>query len=525
MSKALQRIEAEQFVTFKELCFNSNCVKEATSLFDTIKNDGIIKGLFEDERWVGHTGLFNEEVSFHFEKALYDSHIGLLFNISFERMKIMLKCYTVFFIGTFIFDTITRGIVNVIKDFLCHYQDKGYRIKVNDADTIEDFLAFICTPEELISEIVSNIPLEKAPTAKARKLSHLINYLVIANEIDALYAGPLSTAEFIRYFPIYFWVKITFILPLRATEMMVTPFDCLEFRENDIILRVRRTQLKQGRKMHQVFYDVERDYKVFSYFLKDVINHSVFDTIRRYQNLTQGHSRRYLFEYGNLYTNRMMSLNGFNMLLREFIDKKIMNNPKYDFAKKVCGIDSFEYVTAGDSRPIAMANLFFQNAGADICRQLANHTSISTSEGYFTNVSETLLCSSVMQMQYMINRGFNEHPGRYTLTYRDKYGCTSRKRMVDPKDIDDCRGHYENCFGCPHYDPSDDELKKCEQDRRNLFEKHLKELLQALTSKCKFKGKDIDLDKLFLQVQSTGARYRECTDVFAEKEALKWADR
>lgn len=161
--------------------------------------------------------------------------------------------------------------------------------------------------------------------------------------------------------------------------MLVTPFDYLEIDDDRVLLRVRRTKLKGGHK--QVYYDVDKDYEIFTYSLDGIIKKQVFNNIKMYQEMTSSHIRRFLFDYGEVFSNHMMSLSGFNNLLKVFIDERIVGNPKYEFARSVCGISEFEYVTAGDSRPIAMANLYFQDAGADICRQLANHMNVTTSEG------------------------------------------------------------------------------------------------------------------------------------------------
>ena len=61
-------------------------------------------------------------------------------------------------------------------------------------------------------------------------------------------------------------------------------------------------------------------------------------------------------------------------------------------------------------------------------------------------------------------------------------------------------------------------------ERRKKFESNVKKMQGVLTSTNKIKGKDIDLEELFLQVHTTGARYKESTDVYAEKEANKWVE-
>ncbi len=46
----------------------------------------------------------------------------------------------------------------------------------------------------------------------------------------------------------------------------------------------------------------------------------------------------------------------------------------------------------------------------------------------------------------------------------------------------------------------------------------------VLKSTNKIKGKDVDMDELFLKVHSASARYKESTDLKAEKEANEWLE-
>lgn len=523
MENTLAKIETEEVIIYRNYCYSNKVLLESKKYFNELKLKGIINGTFEDEQWLCYSGVRKFGIRFSFDKNIYEEHIGKEFGISYDTMQKMIKCYALYSMGQYILQTISRERVNVIKEFLCNYSEKNLNVKTTELYYIEEFLAFINTPDAQIDEIVQNVSKVKNKPSGVRELSPLINYLVIENEINRLYNNPIMEEEFIKFFPIYFWVNITFILPLRATEMLVTPFDCIEFDDNDIVLRVRRTTLKSGKK--KVYYDVENDYEIFTYHLKDIINRKVFDNIKRYQEITKHHNRRFLFEYGHLFSNEMLSLRGFNELIKLFMDEKIKDNPLYEFAKKVSGIDEFEYVTAGDSRPIAMANLWYQDAGADICRQLANHMKISTSEGYYTNVSNTLYFSSIMQMQNRLNEEYNKEIKRYSeLVVTDEYGCSNPKRITDKTNIEDCSGHYEDCFGCKYYFPNDKQINEYMDERKAKFEANAKKMQQVLNSTNKIKGKDIDMNEIFLKVHTTCVRYKESTDVFAEKEAKKWVE-
>ena len=524
MENTLRQIETEDIVVYNEFCYGPKFI-EMTKGFvsDLIQNGVIVKGTFTDDTWKCYSGVKNFELSFDFDKSAYEKHIGKDFGISYETMKQMIKCYVAYCTGEYIFSTLVREITNNIKAFLCCYKDIGFKLTSTELYHVEDFLTFINTPESMIDDVLANVKKKATRKHSVRKLSPLIHYLVIENEINKMFNGIISDKEFIKYFPIYFWVNITFILPLRATEMLVTPFDCIDISDDEITLKVRRTILKGGK--HRVYYNVEKDYEIFTYHLRGIIKKQVFEMIQRYQEMTKCHERRFLFDYGTAFSNEMLSLSGFNNLIRIFMDDRIINNPQYEYAKNVSELDEFEYVTAGDSRPIAMANLFFQDAGADICRQLANHMNITTSEGYFTNVSETLYYSSIMQMQNRINKdSLEENPVKRDLVAKDKFGCTSPKRLDDKTDIEDCKGHYEDCFGCKFYFPSDKEVNEHMTERKEKFEDYVKKMQSVLTSSNKIKGKDIDIDDLFLKVHTTGVRYKESTDVYAEKEANKWVE-
>jgi hypothetical protein len=172
-----------------------------------------------------------------------------------------------------------------------------------------------------------------------------------------------------------------------------------------------------------------------------------------------------------------------------------------------------------------MANLYFQDASADICRQLADHVKITTSEGYYTNVSETLLCSSIMQMQRKINSQRDDVIPGNELAIKDKYGCSNPKRIVDDEYIDDCKGHYESCFGCKkYYCPSDKEIKEHMLERKMVFEDSVKKMQEVLLAAYSIKNKEAEAEELFLRVHTYSARYKESTDIYAEEEARKWAE-
>ena len=221
----------------------------------------------------------------------------------------------------------------------------------------------------------------------------------------------------------------------------------------------------------------------------------------------------------------MLSLNSFNILLSSFVEEHLIGNHKYDYARFASGIDEFSVVTAGDSRPIAMSNLFYQDMGADICRQLANHTSINVSYGYFTNVSETVYASSIIHMQRKINRGYKDAEYMQRMYERRVPSVSACMAPSNPKvtgDISECLrlNMLEDCLGCPHYAPSEAELNESLKARKTALDNASKKMLEAIVAGTKIDG--ADLDKAFLDAHTGSVRYKIACDENAAMGAVKW---
>ena len=518
MSNLLREIEAEEVVFYMENVYSPETRTQLLAAFDELKERGVIRSEYSDPAWTCYSGVRTFLIDFHFNHVAYSGHAGKKLLKTADQVTDILKCFCILSCGEFVFSTIQNQIAGIIL-FL---ESFGEPIKVTDVqrEAIENFLAFICLDEYEISVLLDQIHLLKRATSHQRQLAHLINYMAIENEISDMYESELSDAEFIRWFPIYFWAKITFILPLRATEMLVTPYHCIERRSDGIYLSVRRTMLKKHTQ--HVYYDVKKDYKIFTYRIPDS------NTVRRieeYQKKTRNQERQYLFVHSKFMVNRMLSLPAFNALLASFIETHLIGNQKYDYSKYASGISEFEVVTAGDSRPIAMSNLYYQDMGADICRQLANHTSINVSYGYFSNVSETVFASSIMHWQRRINRGYadTEHLGqRYEQIKQEHSSCSAPSNPKETGDISECliQDKLEDCLGCPHYIPSESELQNALDTRKAALDTASKKMIQAMVAGTQLDG--ADLDKAFLDAHTGSVRYKIACDEHARLESEKW---
>ena len=526
-SNVLRQVEVNDVVFYSENQYNRiNSLKYRTA-FNEMVADGHLDGQYNDAKWTGFSGIKKFGIDFSMDEVAYMRHFGREFGIAYATMADMLRCYAISILGGYIFPTINQKIASV-KKFLTSYGQKRMVMSQEAAEAIQNFLLYIGTPEPMVIDITQRIHFTKAKTSNPRELSHLINYLAIANEINDLYRSGLSDEEFKKWFPIFFWTNITFVLPLRATEMLVTPFECIRHEGYKTSITVRRTKLKVRKGV--VYYEVERDYKEFSY---EIPNTWIIETIERYQQMTSNHPRKYLFDHTKYMINNMISLQSFNMLLADFISRHLIGNPKYDYARYATGIKEFESVTAGDSRPIAMANLYFQDISADICRQLADHSQISTSFGYYTNVSNTIQCASVMQIQRRINQERYE-VGSAEIAHADNripktYGgtkslCLSPLQPQITGNISDCikENHLHECMGCRYYSPTESELKNALDERKKKLDNISKQLVEYIAETRVGKGERTDVDKLLLETHTSAIRFKRISDEYAEEAEYKW---
>lgn len=524
MDNLLRKVESDEVVVYTDQVYSIEVLKKCREIHKKLVDEGKVEGDFDSDKWMGYSGVKKFGIDFSMDVFLYNEHIGKEFGITNNTMKNMLRCYAIYCNGVYIYQTIAREKIKILKNFLLKYKDKDFRLTATGITTVEDFLGFIGTPDKQIEQITLNIRRVKNNDKAQRKLSPIINYLVIENEINHIYRDGCDDETFKKWFPIYFWVNVTFILPLRATEMLLTPKKCI-YRENDkTFLRIRRTKLKKGKRT--VYYDINRDYKEFIY---EIPNTEVIHYIEKYMELTDSQDRRFLFEYNELMINDMLSLAAFNHLVAAFMQENIIGNNRYDFAKYATGITEFEPVTAGDSRPIAMANLYFQKFGEDICRQLADHVDINTSFGYYTNISETIWASSVVQLQKKLDYEWRHSKEQYEqsspmVVDTSRSVCISHKHMIDEGNLDDCveQGHLADCMGCKFYRPTKSELESFMSSQKKKADDSAKRVIEFMNTTMRIKNQDLTLEEVFLSVQTEATRYRMGCNIKAEEKLKEW---
>ena len=176
-----------------------------------------------------------------------------------------------------------------------------------------------------------------------------------------------------------------------------------------------------------------------------------------------------------------------------------------------------------------MANLYFQKSGEDICRQLADHISINTSSSYYTNISETIWASSIVQLQKKLDYETRDNNDQYEKGWlmaldSEKSVCTSYIRMNDEDNLDDCieQGHLSDCMGCKFYRPSKKELESFLTLMQKKADESAKKVIDLMNNALNIKNEGITFEEVFLSVQTDATRYRMGCDIKAKEKLDEW---
>ena len=524
-SNVVRAYEMDDYVIYEHQNYNINTIKRCKNIFDIYIQEGKLEGNFYNDVWHVFSGTSTTRLSFEIDAQLYEKHFKTIVGVPYSEIKQMIKCYAIILFESHIFSGIRETVLSTIINFVENYSESKVKYEYESLAYIEEFLYFIDVPHNQIEHMIRTLKVIKHAPKGQRKLKPVINYLALSDAINNLYESEMNADDFIIWFPIYFWVNITFILPLRATEMLVTPLDCIYQKGTKTFLRVRRTTLK-GSKNKTVFHEIARDYKIFQY---EVPETPVILNIKKYIRLTRNIKRELLFVPSKYAVSDIYTLGAFNALIARFMGRYVIDNKKYEFAKYASNIQAFEAVTAGDSRPIAMANLYFQKISADTCRQLADHETINTSCHYYTNVSETIIAASIIRFQKRLNKNRNEYSDQIkfsnNIAVSGKKGiCLSPRRQIDQEDIQDCleQKHLFDCIGCPYYRPSHDEIDELLKEKKDVTNQSTVELIKALNE---WKSTDVmtqKVDQMLIKAQTDIMSYKLLCDEKVKEVAEEW---
>lgn len=346
---------------------------------------------------------------------------------------------------------------------------------------------------------------------KPRKLADFRYYLRFDRYVNEFWKTANETTKD-YFFPVYLWWRLTSILPLRATEFLLLPGDCIHNRDGKWILTVRRTRLKK--KLQKVRYTINADYTLHEYEVPEWLAWEIL----AYKTNREKHCSH---EKDTLFSPARVTQLGYMTYCQ-------MRRRLSEFREKVTGRADYP-VRLGDTRHLAMINLILSGGSPVVCRELAGHEDIGISSSYYANLS-TVVESAVYE-KYHENRGKLTLDGSLKIRMGDRHGMTEVEgghcdyAGLPKGDISECMksyrgaGHFGDCRNCIHYYPVQAGLKLAVQEE---FRKKVDEdgifLMEMIEQVRRGNGAQEDIISALLRLQNSSTRYREALERKMEGE-------
>ena len=344
------------------------------------RSDGVVvKGNFDDDEWVLSNELKNYHFHFEIDGRKYSSKAGKWCGLNAAMFKLCLKSFVVMRLG----EVVLGHLCAVCKDILdLSYMDSDEVSYGRNGSHVLEFLSALPGDSENRELVIESLDDDKNGQvwrkSKSRKLEEFSNYLRFDARLNDFWRSADEQKK-TYYFPVFFWWKLTSILPLRPTEFLLTPKKCIRNEDGKYFISVRRTRNKKNRTKKQ--YKVKDDYELCEYMIPE----ELYKEIQAYNKKT-GKTRKK--------ENLTLLLPG-PEAQTWYLSYQQMNYRLHKFLLLELGMDETA-VNLGDTRHLAMINLMLSGGSPVICRELAGHEDIDISSNYYTNLS-TVVESTVYE--------------------------------------------------------------------------------------------------------------------------------
>jgi hypothetical protein len=348
---------------------------------------------------------------------------------------------------------------------------------------------------------------EKNQGLNRREIGIFESVFELGDALDT-YWEHCSEDEKEEFYPIKLWWEITTTIPIRVSEFILTPYDCLSEEDGFYYLSVRRTKLK-GNGVN-VKHKVEEDYTL----QKIRISEGLYRLIEKYRDLVDDYDfvpnffyegyqhtgrRKYLLSQRAYFKHlrfkgatgasgilEFFSVSNLNYLLKQFYTRVIVGIFNYELVSK--GDQDrdllpyqLEYVNLMDTRHFAFINMVLNDLEPMIIKEISGHSSIKSSYHYYSHVDKFVKCFTY-NMAKKISRKKQAEKGEFVIGLRksNQWDLAFRK-VFDPnyeeelnqykdvkggkcsskqKEYEDCRKVDNHCQNCEFFHPTDTEAQK-----------------------------------------------------------------
>ena len=526
-SRILTATEAvEGLVRRKKVsCFSEDSLRMAMGTFERLQESGVVvEGTFASAVWI----LSNETAVCRFrfpdDEDEYLAGAGTYTGTSFPEYVQAMKTFLLLHAGS----ESLLGLQGQLHELNLLTRDPDPAAGTFEPTyTAVQFLGFLSgeyrTRNDVCSELEEQIVWKKRDYSK-RTLAEFSSYLRFDRQLEAFWNSS-APHEKLQWFFIWLWWNLTCILPLRPTEFLVTPWDCIELRDGQYFLTVRRTRLKK--RKGTIRYRVETDYRRHSYEVPGFLAKAVLwyrSAVLAAEEAEASGSTPLYPPFPSQDSAASPGMEETSKAQRSYLFGGSRPLPYQDarlllqaFLGDVLCWDNETELHLGDTRHLALISLIISGGSPIICRELADHESIEISSHYYTNTSRIIESASYF---FTRNRGKNcflasapfklPQPGS---ALHPVPGGSCDAPEVLAGDISECMknampgAHCGDCIGCTHYYPDKDHLHRVVRQCRDQVDSDSAFLITILDQARKGLGMQDTIEAAFAKVQASSRRY------------------
>lgn len=411
--------------------FNHSLVEEAREIFKRKKECNIIYGEFDDNFWKLLNEVEEKNINFNFNQIKFEIQKKKRNLGEFNDFILACKTYVVFMLEQISISNI-ETIVVTLKSFMNntdYLSEEKLEFIVEDKmlykyPILIDFLDFYnIEVSNLIFDIIEKkskiFYQEKYCNKNQRNLCNMESIFKFYEYIDLFWLNATEN-EKEEFFPIKLWWEISMLIPIRITELLLTPLDCIKEKNGEYYIRLRRTSLK-GKKIKKINHKIESDY-----YIQDVpIKKEIVDLINEYKSIVRDYDyiKNFYFDgckYNDNVNERKMlfskrsyikCLRGLKMHRNNIFYDNIIEMLNYDnlanllsrFKNNILGkkynlkiiskgsrdkleYDEIENINLLDTRHYAFMNLVLNNVDPLIIMYYGGHNNVSSSYHYYEHL-------------------------------------------------------------------------------------------------------------------------------------------
>lgn len=479
-------------------------IARAETVFLKYRVEGVImEGQFRDDIWTLTDEVRDYRFRFSVDAGAYAKGAGTWSGLTEEVFMKQVKAFVTLGLGTYALSTLLAFLTFSRKVAAMEWDD-ACRLRPQEIQPqMIEFLGMVDGADAAAGELCKT--LEERYGAAAwkdhcpRGLSSFEDYLVFDRK-QREYWERAGTEEKTEYFPVWFWWNLTAVLPLRPTEYLLTPWECLEVENGRYVLLVRRTlQKKAG---HKYRYHIETDYGVYRYQVPEKLATEIFS----YKEKTA--SRRKPGDWALCLPGRCVGKGHMEYAqLKGCLDSFLNEIGRPELS-----------IRLGDTRHLAMASLILSGGSPEICRELAGHEDINVSSNYYSNIP-SLIESAVY------DRSRNAGCGAMLLGMPARIPPKGGKLVETAGgwcdypaawegEIGECMKNYKRrgmlgaCEDCIHYYPGDGLLRlKIRECRKQDVSDDAAFLVRMIDAVRKGLGHEEDIDAAMARLSASGQAY------------------